>query len=1051
MSKTRKDIIHLNAGEWSNKVSHRVDHQKHASALKRGLNVVSTVHGAVTKRKGFEMIAPAKYDNRASRLIRFRFSKEDTVCIEVGHQYMRFHQNGQQIREQTAEVNTITKANPVQLETVAAHGLATGDEIYISGLNLTWALNNRWVKVTVTGATTMTLQDRDGNDIDGTESWWPLGEIAGGSGTIEKVYEISTVFEEDNLANLDFAQKDDVIWLVDGKNPVQKLTRLGVGNWTIEEESYDIPPTLDPNTEGNDTLSCDVTTGSGTLTATGHTPFVQDEHVGSYWVLRHLRPAADVEILSGAPSGNVSANAIKVYENVTFETSGNWTNTVTVLKSIVESPNLTTYDSAEWTVIGVYDSDKGSGGNEGRNYNVRFSQNGIPRYYLAWYVTPSGALNWHDGELRADSAIVEGVVQVTAWNSTSSVDVNVIKELDSTGKTDNWSEGAWSDYRGYPNCVCLFEKAIWFANTTNNPQGIWKSETGIYDSFKLGDEDTNGLFIELDSKERNDILWLVPQDKLMIGTSGSEWTISGTDLNSIVSPTNIVARRQENRGSQNIRPEVIDDVIMHVKRGSSQTINGIAYSLERDRFHGKHLQQFSDHLTQSGIVSMAYQAVPDSVLWVVNGGGELLSFTFDVDQEVMSWNPHSTDGEFEDVETIYGTEDDEVWVVVKRSVGNTTRRFIERMTGYYNPPIAQTYRSNGLVGTGSKVKAQIALLIDISGSMTNDLEAVKRQAEAVTAEFARRYEMVEFALYSFGSEEIDPVQETDFTTASAFLAALDALEVDPFGSIENGYATITAAANDMTWLDDADKYMVLFTDEDSDDSANLATTAAALDAKSISFTYSDSSIPAVYNDYNDLVNTIENPLDPITSFEQFVTATTLASSGRSSEKVFLDSCIKFEGKSYIEGLWHLEGREVTALADGRVVDGLTVTYGQVFLGFSAFNVYVGLPYTAIVQPLQINGDATSGVSIGYTKNVSRVYAYLNNTIGMKYSDGHLLRDVSFRTGSQAQSLPPELFNGEVEIPLRTGHSRDPQIIMSSPDPLPFTLAALIVHYDITSL
>ena len=61
----------------------------------------------------------------------------------------------------------------------------------------------------------------------------------------------------------------------------------------------------------------------------------------------------------------------------------------------------------------------------------------------------------------------------------------------------------------------------------------------------------------------------------------------------------------------------------------------------------------------------------------------------------------------------------------------------------------------------------------------------------------------------------------------------------------------------------------------------------------------------------------------------------------------MDSGITYNGAptTTITGLDHLEGKEVTALADGSVVTGKTVSSGQITLGTEASVVHVGLPYT----------------------------------------------------------------------------------------------------------
>jgi hypothetical protein len=60
-------------------------------------------------------------------------------------------------------VTAATNAAPIAITTTSAHGLATGDTVYVDGVAGNLAANGRWV-VTVTGSTTFTLQGSSGSD-----------------------------------------------------------------------------------------------------------------------------------------------------------------------------------------------------------------------------------------------------------------------------------------------------------------------------------------------------------------------------------------------------------------------------------------------------------------------------------------------------------------------------------------------------------------------------------------------------------------------------------------------------------------------------------------------------------------------------------------------------------------------------------------------------------------------------------------------------------------------------------------------------------------------
>jgi len=53
------------------------------------------------------------------------------------------------------------------------------------------------------------------------------------------------------------------------------------------------------------------------------------------------------------------------------------------------------------------------------------------------------------------------------------------------------------------------------------------------------------------------------------------------------------------------------------------------------------------------------------------------------EHKVVAWHKHVTDGEFESICTIPGDSDDELWAIVKRTVGGATVRYVECMDPFF--------------------------------------------------------------------------------------------------------------------------------------------------------------------------------------------------------------------------------------------------------------------------------------------------------------------------------------------------------------------------------
>lgn len=81
-------------GEVSPSMYGRIDNDKYRSGLAVCRNFICLPQGPVQNRSGFAFVRQAKHADRPSRLIAFEFSSTDTMILEFGHQYIRFHSRG---------------------------------------------------------------------------------------------------------------------------------------------------------------------------------------------------------------------------------------------------------------------------------------------------------------------------------------------------------------------------------------------------------------------------------------------------------------------------------------------------------------------------------------------------------------------------------------------------------------------------------------------------------------------------------------------------------------------------------------------------------------------------------------------------------------------------------------------------------------------------------------------------------------------------------------------------------------------------------------------
>lgn len=280
-----------------------------------------------------------------------------------------------------------------------------------------------------------------------------------------------------------------------------------------------------------------------------------------------------------------------------------------------------------------------------------------------------------------------GYVQVTAYNSATSVDATVLDTLSASTATTTWREGAWSSYRGFPRAVSFFEERLYFGGTDYQPQTLWGSAVSAYNDHTPGtaDDDAVNYTMGVARKNQNTIQWLQGHKLLFIGTSGGTFTAG--DANAPLTPSNVRILPQASHGSAYIQPVTISNILLFVSR-SRRKLRELSFDFRDESYRAPDMTLLAEHITRSGIVQLDYAEEPDAILYAVRADGTLASCTYDREQEIVAWNTLPTNGTIESVAVIpatSGTEGyDQVWVIAKRTVNGATVRYVEYLEQYFD-------------------------------------------------------------------------------------------------------------------------------------------------------------------------------------------------------------------------------------------------------------------------------------------------------------------------------------------------------------------------------
>jgi hypothetical protein len=626
-------------GEMSPEMFGRVDDAKFQTGAAKVRNFIPMPQGPLENRAGLAFVREVKDSTKKVRLLPFTYSTTQTMVIELGAGYIRFHTQGA----------TLGPGTP------AAYNGATA---YVVG-NL----------VSSGGVNYYCIANTTGNAPPNATYWYPLP--AG-------IYEIPNPYAEADLFDIHYVQSADVLTLVHPNYAPRELKRLGATSWTLTTITFgaDIATPGTPTVTATKGQGRDVT---GIVAASDHLTFAAD--------MSNYLTAGDSIYVSGLVGNATLQNLLndKFFIVEALHTS----NTAISLLNYQTGAKID-FVGATWTSGGLV--------------QVMSQSDTIDNYYVVTAIASNGI-----DETPASTAAsatnnlaVPGAYNTISWSAvTGASRYNIYKrqsglygyigQTEATSFTDNNIapdmgisppnvETVFNSSNNYPGAVSYFEQRRIFAGTTNAPQTLWMTRTGTESdmSYHIPLQDTDRINFRVAAREANTIRHIVPLTQLLLLTSAAEWRVSPVNSD-VITPTTISVRPQSYIGANNVQPSIVNNTVVYcAARGGH--IRELGYSWQASGFVTGDLSLRAAHLFDNYEISdMCYSKSPQPLLWFVSSTGYLLCLTYVPDQQVGAWSWHDTDGTFESCTTVAEGAEDRLYVVVKRTIGGVTKRYVERM------------------------------------------------------------------------------------------------------------------------------------------------------------------------------------------------------------------------------------------------------------------------------------------------------------------------------------------------------------------------------------
>jgi hypothetical protein len=712
MPMTRTFFRSFAGGELSPEMFGRIDDVKFQTGAAKLRNFIAMPQGPAENRPGTAFVRAVKNSAKRTRLIPFTFSTTQTMVLELGDGYIRFHTQGATLLVGTpsafSTTKTITAVNTAT-ETVTsnAHGYANGTPIQIAATTTIPAGLSALTTYYVVGATTNTFQFSltvGGAAIDITSTGagtittnqvYSLGDLVSSGGSNyycilastgnlptnatywylipSAAYEIPTPYAEADLFDLHYVQSADVLTIVHPNYAPRELRRLGATTWTLSTILFVSPvaapsaPVVTANRGRSINISSITNAAIAVITTVAEHNLNAGDPIeisgvlgmteaNGFWIIHKATPATKLELQSYTTGEHFNSTS---YGAATPNTGS--------IQYANQSQDLDNFYVITSIATNGFDESVASpSGTVFNNLNVTGASND-----LTWTAV-SGALRYNIYKKQ------NGLYGYIGQSDTNSfTDNNIAPDM---GITPPIVDPVFMSAGNYPQAVSYFEQRRVFAGTTNEPQSMWMTRSGTESdmSYSLPVKDDDRINFRVAAREANTIRHVIPLTQLILLTSAAEWRVSPINSDAIT-PTTVSVRPQSYVGASNVQPEIINNSMVYcAARGGH--IRELGYSWQSNGFITGDLSIRAAHLFDNfNIVDMCYAKSPQPLLWFVSTTGKLLGLTYVPEQQIGAWHQHDTDGVFESCTVVAEGNEDSLYVIVQRTINGNSVRYVERM------------------------------------------------------------------------------------------------------------------------------------------------------------------------------------------------------------------------------------------------------------------------------------------------------------------------------------------------------------------------------------
>ncbi|MBP5143491.1 hypothetical protein [Pseudomonas chlororaphis] len=421
------------------------------------------------------------------------------------------------------------------------------------------------------------------------------------------VMELPSPWFEVDLPRIRHTQSGDVIFLACENYQQRRLERRAGNSWSLVLYSSSTGPYLLENTS-NTTITASGLTGNISLSSS--TPIFRSNNVGSIYKISSIGQRTTAVITAGNQfSDPIRVTGVGSSRIFTRTVSGTFVATVRLQRSVGAI--------GAWENIDSFTAPSSGSHNDELDNQIIFYRLGV----VAGEFT-SGSITV---DLIYTLGSITGVARATAVLSETVVEAEVLKSLGGTAATEVWSEGAWSDRRGWPTSTALYEGRLWWAGKDKN----WGSVSDAFDNFDPETEGDSGpINRSIGSGPVDTINWLLPLQRLVIGGQGAEISARSSSFDEPLTSSNYNIKECSTQGSSAVAGIKIDSLGLFVQKSGTRVFE-LAFDGNVYDYSTNDLTLLCPEIGEPGFTHLAVQRQPDTRAHCVRGDGRVAVMVYD--------------------------------------------------------------------------------------------------------------------------------------------------------------------------------------------------------------------------------------------------------------------------------------------------------------------------------------------------------------------------------------------------------------------------------------